>query len=402
MIGGQELPTPAYVYDLDEVADARDAAFAALPEPIELYYAVKANPHPELIKELASGEGRVCRFEISSSGELAAVRTAGVAGERCLYTGPGKTALELDEAIGQGVRMFSTDSVTDFERVAGVARRHGVIADCLLRINNVAANATTGIRMTGVPSQFGFDSEALDDTLPRLREVEGARIRGLHCFPLSGALDEASLIGAFEHTIELALDLERKHDLALEYLDIGGGFNAPYGVPGSRESYPGLGPALELALDRAFPQWRTGQPRIACESGRFLVGSSGKLLTRVTNVKVSRGRKFVILDAGINTFGGMSGLGRLLPVAVGCDEGEPVEKASLVGPLCTPGDALGREIDVPSLREGDLVAIPNAGAYGLTASLVMFLGRPAPLEVVVRGGRVQSRSRVEHVRSYDV
>jgi diaminopimelate decarboxylase len=151
----------------------------------------------------------------------------------------------------------------------------------------------------------------------------------------------------------------------------------------------------------SFPRWRQGSPRLAVESGRYLVGDSGTLLAGVSNVKLSRGRKFVILDAGINTFGGMSGLGRLLPVSVGIEGDEATERASLVGPLCTPGDVLGREITLPVLGPGDLVAIPNTGAYGPTASLLMFLGRPSPAEVLVRSGEVVSVSRIERTRSYE-
>ena len=368
VIGYAELAarfgTPLYVYDLDEVAAARRELFAALPEEFELCYALKANPHPDIVRELRNERGRGCRAEISSTGELAAALAAGFAGADCLYTGPGKTTGELREAIGHGVRMFSTDSVTDLRRVGAAAREHGVVADCLLRINSASASATTSIRMTGTPSQFGFDSETLAELLPQLRDVPGTRIAGMHFFPLSNARDEASLIGEFQNTVELAAELAQELDIPLRYLDIGGGFTAPYAVPGERGSYPKLRSELEAVLDVHLPRWRAGSPTIACESGRFLVGGSGTLLATVGNVKISRGRTFVILDAGINTFGGMSGLGRLLPVSVRMDDGG--------------GDA---------------------GVQ--TASLLMFLGRPAPTEVVVRGKEIVSVSRIEHRRTYE-
>jgi diaminopimelate decarboxylase len=100
----------------------------------------------------------------------------------------------------------------------------------------------------------------------------------------------------------------------------------------------------------------------------------------------------------------MSGLGRILPVSVRpYDEGAPYEQiASLVGPLCTPGDVLGRDVELPALAPGDTIAIPNAGAYGPTASLLMFLGRPAPTEIVVRGEELLSVSRIRHVRDYEL
>ncbi|MFI6072069.1 type III PLP-dependent enzyme [Actinoplanes sp. NPDC051343] len=394
----ERFGTPLYVYDLDEVDAARDELMAALPAEFELFYALKANPHPDLVRTLAAGPGRSCRPEISSLGELDAVLAAGLPGDGCLYTGPGKTPDELETALRRGVRLFSTDSVSDVEHVGAAAGRAGVLADCLLRVNSASASAATSIRMTGTPSQFGFDSEELPRVLPRLREIDGVRLAGLHFFPLSNAADDESLIGEFRHTIGLAAELEKDLGLPLHVLDIGGGFSAPYGVPGDRGRYPELAGELATTLDAHLPGWRFGTPRIACESGRFLVGRSGTLLTRVSNVKVSRGRRFVILDAGINVFGGMSGIGRLLPVAVEVvAEGE---HGSLVGPLCTPGDVLGREITVPAgLAPGDLLAIPNAGAYGLTASLLAFLSRPAPAELVVRGDAVVSATRLGLVRA---
>lgn len=394
--------TPLYVYDLDRVTAARDDLFAALPESFDVFYALKANPHPEVAGALREAPGRACRAEISSTGELAAALAAGYAAADCLYTGPGKTEGELDEAIGSGVRTFSAESATDLARIGSVAVRHGVVAECLLRVNSASASARTSIRMTGTPSQFGFDSETLPEVLPALRDTPGTRLAGAHFFPLSNAKDEASLVAEFEHTIALAARLRDEHGLPLDFLDIGGGFSVPYAVPGDRAVYHGLRGGLEAALDRHLPTWRVGTPRIACESGRYLVGDSGTLLSSVVNTKESRGRSFVVLDAGINTLGGMSGLGRLLPVAVEPEEDSPAAvTASLVGPLCTPGDVLGREIKLPSLAPGDTVAIPNTGAYGATASLLTFLGRPAPAEAVVRGGEVVSVTRLRYERVHE-
>ncbi|PRY01761.1 decarboxylase [Allonocardiopsis opalescens] len=397
-----EYGTPLYVYDLDRVAEARRALFAALPESFELYYAMKANPHPEVAAVLREDPDRACRAEISSTGELAAALAAGFPAGDCLYTGPGKTAAELDAAIGAGVRTFSVESPGDLRHIGAAARRHGAVADCLLRINSVSASASTSIRMTGAPSQFGIDRETLDELLPELLRVPGTRIAGAHFFPLSNAKDEASLLAEFEHTLAVAAELRDTLGLPVRLLDIGGGFAMPYGVPGERPRYDKLRSGLEAALDARFPDWREGTPRFACESGRYLVGGCGELLCGVVNVKESRGRGFAILDGGINVFGGMAGLGRLLPVAVRPSGAEASRRATLAGPLCTPGDFLGREVEVPPLAEGDVVAVPNAGAYGVTASLLMFLGRPAATEVVVRGGEVVSVSRIEHRRNFDV
>jgi diaminopimelate decarboxylase len=401
--------SPLYVYDLDRVTAARDDLFAALPEGVGLYFSFKANPHPELARALRSGDGPVCRAEVSSTGELSAALEAGYHPADVLYTGPGKTNAEMATAISAGVRLFSVESLSDLRHTGAVATEHGVVVDCLLRINSATAGGTTSIRMTGTPSQFGIDSETLPEVLPALRDVPGTRLAGLHLFSLSNSQDEASLIEEFRHTISVAADLHHRLGVPVRLLDIGGGFAAPYLVPGDRPRYPNLRAALASTLDEHFPEWRTGTPEVACESGRHLVGDSGQLVCTVVNVKESRGQRFVILDAGINILGGMSGLGRLLPITVGFDEpameGDAdfgvLETANLVGPLCTPGDILGRGVKAPVLAPGDVVTIPNAGAYGVTASLLMFLGRPAPVEVVLRSDEVVSASRIEFHRNYE-
>ncbi|MBB2913063.1 diaminopimelate decarboxylase [Streptosporangium becharense] len=400
--------SPLYVYDLDRVTAARDALLSSLPEGVELFFSFKANPHPEIARALR-GDGRNgCMAEISSTGELAAALEAGFDGSQVLYTGPGKTYAEIEAAVDAGVAMFSVESPTDLQHVGEVATGRGVVVDCLLRVNSATSSAATSIRMTGTPSQFGIDSETLPELMPELRTVPGTRLAGVHLFSLSNSKDEESLVAEFRNTISVAARLEREAGLPIRFLDIGGGFAAPYLTPGERPVYPNLRAELSAILDEHFPAWREGTPRVACESGRHLVGDCGELLSTVVNIKESRGRKFVILDAGINTLGGMSGLGRLLPVSVRPAEDDlpegagPAEQevATLAGPLCTPGDILGKNVRLPVLKIGDVVGIPNAGAYGMTASLLMFLGRPAPAEVVVRGGEVVSASRIEFVRTY--
>ncbi|MEU4227080.1 type III PLP-dependent enzyme [Nonomuraea sp. NPDC026600] len=393
--------SPLYVYDLDRVTAAQADLRRALPDGFSLFYSFKANPHPEIARALRDGGARA---EISSTGELNAAFAAGFDGSEVLCTGPGKTTEELAIAVDGGVRTFSVESLTDLWHVGEVAVKRGVIADCLLRVNSAEPGAATSIRMTGAPSQFGFDDETLPGLMPELRAVPGTRLAGAHLFSLSNSKDEESLVAEFAHTISVAARLRRETGLPIRLLDIGGGFAAPYLASGERPVYGGLRAGLETVLDAHFPDWRAGTPEIACESGRYLAGDCGRLVCTVVNVKESRGRRFVILDAGINTLGGMSGLGRLLPVSVELDDaafdGER-RPATLVGPLCTPGDILARNVSLPPLEPGDVVSIPNAGAYGMTASLVMFLGHPAPIEVVARGHQVVSVSRIEFNRKYE-
>jgi diaminopimelate decarboxylase len=387
--------TPLYVYDLDRVADSYRDLRDSLPKEFGIFYSLKANPHPDIagaLREIGGASG--CRAEVSSAGELAVALEAGFAPGECLYTGPGKTEDELRNAILRGVRTFSAESLTDLERSGRVASSFGVVIDCLLRVNSQSAAAATSIRMAGTPSQFGFDGETLPVRLAEVRAVPGTRLIGAHLFSQSNARDEASLIAELKHSVAVAARLHGDLGLPMRFLDIGGGFGCPYAVPGERVVYEKLRHELENSLDLHFPGWRSGEPEIACESGRYLVGDCGKLITGVTNIKDSRGQRFVVLDAGI---------GRMLPVAIVPDDrltSSAEQTAHLVGPLCTPGDVLGRNVRLPNLRPGDTITIPNVGAYGATASLLLFLSRPAPREVVIRGGEVISVSQLETRRAY--
>lgn len=396
--------TPLYVYDLDRVVTAYQDLQTSLPFGTIIFYSLKANPHPDIARALRGVYGwPSCRAEVSSAGELAAAVEAGFAPEECLYTGPGKTEDELTNAISAGVRNYSVESLTDLQRVGRVACHFDVVLDCLLRINAVGARAEANIKMMGAPSQFGVDSETLGEQLPLLRDVPGTRLVGAHFYALSNAADEPSLIGEFTRNITIASRLNLEFGLPMQLLDIGGGFAAPYAVPGDRPVYGKLKDALESTLDEHFPHWRCGDPQVLCDSGRYLVGDCGELISSVTNLKESRGRRFAIMDAGINALGGMAGLGRLAPLEARLDgqpDGAATEAVTLAGPLCTPGDILGRNVRVPALKPGDTLTVPNVGAYGATASLQLFLSRPAPWEVVVRGGEILTVSQLRPRRSY--
>jgi diaminopimelate decarboxylase len=394
----ERFGTPLYVYDLDRVVASLLDLRKAVPAGATIFYSLKANPHPEIARALREVPGGRCGAELSSTGELAAALEAGFKAEDCLYTGPGKTTGEIATAIARGVRTFSIESGGDLRRVGAVATEAGVSVDCLLRINSAASTASGSIRMMGARSQFGIDSETLGPDLNEFRSVPGTRLVGGHFYSLSNAKDEASLSAELRHSIAEAARLHAELDLPMRFLDIGGGFGAPYAVPGDRPRYDGLRAVLEEALDQHFPLWRSGLPRIACESGRYLAGDCGELMTSVMNVKESRGQVFAIVDAGINTLGGMAGLGRLMPVGIKPDVTEPPEgtpPVTLAGPLCTPGDVLARNVQLGWPAPGDVLTVPNVGAYGLTASLVLFLGRPAASEVVVRGEEVVAVSQLE-------
>jgi diaminopimelate decarboxylase len=382
-----QFGSPLYVYRLEQLDAAVQDLRDALPERSTLYYSAKANPHPELIRRLAA---RGCKTEISSIGELAATQAAGVPGNDCLYTGPAKTVSEVAAAIAAGVALFSCESLSDIRRVGTAALSAGVEVDCLLRVNGVSGGGS-GLRMTGRPSQFGIGLEEMSARRSELLAVPGTRVVGLHFFPVSNSHDEASLVEEILGSIAVAASI----GAPIRRLDLGGGFPAPFATPGEKSRFKILRDAVEGALDHHFDQWRHGQPEIMFESGRYLVSAAGSLACTVMEIKRSHSDEFVIVDAGVNHLGGMAGLGRLARPAATPEGVAGESTGTIAGPLCTPADVLGRNVSVGSLRPGDVITFPNVGAYGLTASLLGFLSRATPAEVVLDRDRLVSASRVE-------
>ena len=397
--------TPLYVYDLDEVEAAHRELRAILPDGAVLFYSLKANPHPDVARTLAAAG---CRGEVSSTGELAAAVEAGFEPADVLYTGPGKTAEEIGTAVRTGVGTFSAESLQDLRRLGAVALSHGRRARCLLRVNGSTPGGGSGLRMTGVPSQFGLPLETVAEWAPEAAAVPGVDLAGFHSFATTNAVDEEALIRETEASLAAIAEAALRHGLPVETLDLGGGFGHPYAVPGDRPRYPRFRERLAAALARQLPAGAATPVELAFESGRYLTGACGRLLTRVTDVKRSKGRTYVVLDTGVHHFGGLSGLRRLPPVAAvpvspdGAPDGTPdgpradgTERLTLVGPLCTPSDVLAHDAAMPLPAPGDLLAVPNVGAYGLTTGLLAFLSRPTPVEAAVRDGRLVSATSLE-------
>ncbi|BAJ27509.1 MULTISPECIES: putative diaminopimelate decarboxylase [Kitasatospora] len=412
--------TPLYLYDLDVVAAAHADLVAALPEGAVIHYSLKANPHTEVAGTLAA---LGCRAEVSSTGELDAALAAGFHPADVTYSGPAKTAAEIATALRAGVTRFSVESVRDLEVLEELAdladpaesaesagpgdpAGPGGVIECLLRINADRPVPGMGLAMAGVSTKFGVDFARVLATPEAFRDRGRVRITGLHLYMGTNLPTEDVLLGQFEAGLAMCGELAAALGRDFAELDLGGGFGTPYAGPGERPAYPGLRAGLEKLLDLHVPTWRTGGPAVSFESGRYLVGSCGTLVTTVVDVKESKGQRYALVDSGIHHLGGLAGLRRLPPLrpgllrlsgggdpAVGREAGPDAGPVTVAGPLCTPLDQWGSSSDLPPLRAGDLLAVPNTGAYGLTASLVGFLGYPAPVEVVTGSGRPTTATR---------
>ncbi|MFJ9623195.1 type III PLP-dependent enzyme [Streptomyces sp. NPDC101181] len=396
----QRVGTPAYVYDLAVLRSSFAALRGDLPDS-ELFYSLKANPHPRVVAELiASG----AQAEVSSTGELDTALAAGCPAEHVLYSGPGKTREEVEQALRRGVRLFSVESVTDRQRLADACAETDSTAEYLVRVNSPRGSTGGSLRMGGRASAFGVDHTDTQSLDQLLRPLGRARPVGLHTFSATNIADPAELAAEFEQSVRTVAAIAGRAGFTPSVLDLGGGFPAPFARPGPVPRLPRLRAAVDAVLDTAFPDRHRLGTRVVFESGRALAASAGTLLTTVLDVKRSGDRTFAVLDAGVNVLGGMSGLGRLrppsvVPIPLGAeapssrrDVDNPV---TLVGPLCTPLDVLAPSIDASYLYPGQVLAIPNTGAYGPTASLLGFLSRTPPAEVVLDGDRLVAVGRTE-------
>ena len=384
--------TPLYAYDLAAVTARAGALRAALPGHSRLLYSFKANPLPALAGAARSGG---CGAEITSEGELTAARQAGFDLREALFGGPAKTEVAIRAALAAGVRWFSCENWSDLDRVARLAAGEGAIAQVLLRVNPAEA-PTARLAMTGVASPFGFEeTELLVPEARKRLQHPGLRVRGLHVYFGTQVADVAALAENTRRVLDLAARLETALGFVCAVVNAGGGFPWPYAHAAPEPDLSGLRPALD-AVWRDSPLSETAE--LWFESGRHLVASSGTLVARVQAVKTSRDRRYILLDTGIHHLGGMAGLGRIPRAPVdfqllaedAATRPPALPPADVVGPLCTPLDSLARGITLPELREGDLLAVPNVGAYGLTASLIGFLSHPPPLEVAHRDGEILS------------
>jgi diaminopimelate decarboxylase len=377
--------TPLFIYD-SEVLDLKWALLRdTLPTEFSIAYSVKANPNRAIVRHfLAKGAG----LEVASGGELLLGLDAGCPANDMLFAGPGKTEAELELALTRGIGEIHVESALEVRRVADIAARLGLRARAALRVNPAAAVQGGAMRMGGKPSPFGVDEESMDDVLDLLRSDRHIEFQGLHLFTGTQILDYSVLARQYRHGVEVARRVAARVGRPLGTVDFGGGLGIPYFANETeldmgklREEICGL--MMEIEGDSLF-----SSTRFVIEPGRYLVGEAGVYVTRINDIKLSRGKTFYIVDGGMNHHLAASGnLGQVIkrnfPIAVLNRLGEPGSVGvDVVGPLCTPLDTLARDALLPAARVGDLVGVFQSGAYGLSASPVGFLSHPTPAEVL--------------------
>jgi diaminopimelate decarboxylase len=373
--------TPFYVYDRRAISERVGSLRALLPSELHLHYAIKANPMPALVQHLSA---IVDGLDVASAQEMTNALDTGISPERVSFAGPGKTESEIRRAVAAGITVTAESEVQyDFAVRAGASL--GIEPRLAIRINPAFELKASGMKMGGGPKPFGIDEAKVPALLDRMR-ADGVSLVGLHIFGGSQNLHAEAIVDAQRKTWELGCRMLDHWSGPVDWMNLGGGFGVPY-FPGEREL------DLRPVADNLFVLCEQAKSRfgipLVIELGRFLVAHAGLYVCKVLERKDSCGQCFLVTDGGLHHYLAASGnFGQVLrknyPVAVANRVGEPIDEVqSVVGPLCTPLDLLADRMKLAHAEPGDLIAVFQAGAYGLSASPTAFLSHPVPTEIFV-------------------
>lgn len=324
--------------------------------------------------------------DVVSGFELLAARCAGFAASDVVFAGVGKSAEEIALGLEHGIGHFNAESEEEIGRIGAAADERGLRAPLSLRVNpDIDPRSHPYISTGKRENKFGVDIKEAPAILERANRLPGVRVLGLQCHIGSQITELAPVGEAARALAELSRRLIDR-GLPLELLDLGGGLGVGY------DGAPAPGPA-DLAA-QILPAVAGLPLKLLLEPGRSLVAAAGALVTQVLYVKESRGKRFVIVDAGMNDL-----LRPALYAAyhhiepVGAPRGR-VQAVDVVGPVCETGDFLARDRELPEVRPGDLLAVRDAGAYAFAMASNYNL-RPRAAEVLVEQGMARLVRRRE-------
>lgn len=390
----EKYGTPLYVYSADTILDHYRRLDSALGEIDHLIcYAVKANSNRAILN-LLSREG--AGFDIVSGGELYRVLAAGGDPRLCTFAGVGKSQEEIEYALEQGVLSFNVESEAELALIDRIARRKGVRAPIALRVNPDVDAGTHRYVSTGRDeNKFGLALNRVAEVYEGAARMPNIAIRGVQMHIGSQITEAAPFAEAVAKIKPLILDLKERHPL--EFVSVGGGIGIIYEssfASGSsawwseKDRGPAT-PALPLTIQdyvaAILAPLRAIGLRVLLEPGRLLVGNAGVLLTRVRYIKETEHKKFLIVDAGMNDLirpALYQSYHELVPVREARDSAR--ELVDVVGPVCESGDFFAQGRALPRMKEGDLVALMSAGAYGFVMAS-NYNSRPLPAEALVQG-----------------
>lgn len=372
----EQFGTPCYVYSKNAIRQNFHSfrnAFQRL-DPL-ICYAVKANSNLSilrLLKEEGSG------FDVVSGGELYRLRKIEADPKRIIFSGVGKTVEELDTALDMSLLSLNVESVQELETLIHLAQQKSVRADISLRINPNVDSPTHPYVATGLRDhKFGIDLDQIESVMELLTHSQQVRLVGLGFHIGSQILDLQPFLDAFIELKAAASEFEAQN-LKIQHLDLGGGIGIPY--KDEKE--------VDLNTYADFLMEHQDEHRILFEPGRYIVGNTGVLLSKVLYRKTSYEKNFVIVDGAMNDLIRPSLYQAYHEICPLEEREEPSVAVDVVGPVCETGDFFAQDRTLPQLNQGDFLAVMNAGAYGFVAAS-NYNSRPRAPEIWVDKDRFE-------------
>jgi len=368
--------TPCYVYSSRAILENYRAYHETLGTiPHEICYAVKANSSLAILALLAkAGSG----FDIVSGGELFRVLQAGGDPSKIVFSGVGKTAVEIESALGQGIHSFNCESEAELALLDALAARCATKARVAVRVNPDVGADTHPYIATGLRDhKFGIDITEVEGVYERARSFRHIEIAGVSCHIGSQILDSGPLLEALDRMLDLVAVL-RSRCIPIQHLDLGGGLGVAYKPT---DTAPAIRDFIRQVLDR----FAAKDLVLVLEPGRSIVGEAGVLLTRVLYRKRTLEKEFVVVDAAMNDLIRPTLYQSHHEIVAVRKTPRGTVVADVVGPVCETGDFLARGREIDNVLPGDLLAVCTAGAYGFVAAS-NYNSRPRPPEVLVEGG----------------
>lgn len=368
--------SPLYLYSQQTIIDAYHAFEHALhPLSHRICYAVKANHNLSILKLLAS---LGAYFDIVSGGELARLQTAGIAPNRILFAGVGKTEQEIAQALKLGIHCFNVESEAELNCLIRIAQHLQCQAPFTLRINPDVDAQTHPHMITGLKdNKFGISLPQALTLYRTAAQSPHLKILGVSCHIGS----QITTLTPYQSALTVLLDFINQlsqQNITLQHIDLGGGFGIPYRPSDQVPSIPEFMSAIKAQLSRS-------PYTVYLEPGRSLVGAAGALATRCLYTKSTPTKQFAIVDTGMHHLlrpALYTAYHPILPVTAPQDTA--VMPYDIVGPICETADVLASARELPSLSPGDLLLIMQAGAYGMVMSS-HYNSHPRPAEVLVTG-----------------
>lgn len=372
-----DLPVCAFIHDLDALAaQARDMV-RFLPDGAELFYAIKANNDPQVLRTL---KPIVAGYEVASAGEIAKVRAAAGPDVRIIMGGPARTATDFEVAIAHGVERVHIESLHVLHLANAVAAKAGRRLKILLRINLSVEVPGATITMGGQPTQFGIEEAQLDRAIDDLALCPNLEFEGFHLHTISNNLDAETHSAFCRTALERVRAIAQQRGLPLKVVNLGGGWGVDYADLDRRFDVEGFCAQLGGFL-------KPDDPVAQFECGRIVVAYSAVYVAEIVDIKANHGQVFALLRGGSHHFRLPSAWGHRHPFKIVARERWPwswprqaheTGPVTVTGELCTPKDVLLRDEPLDGVRTGDLVCFLAAGAYGWDISHHDFLSNAHP------------------------